>query len=151
MSPVTTAEVETLTAEVKTLVVGNRQVTLSVYRQLDHAWAWDVEAFGRVNDRGGDDPNRGKRVRRSTPTRRVEVVGRHLKTGALVRCELENHSGLILGDVPWEWNRDHLPLADLTGFETDAGEPLPQTMGEVALDVFDEWVDLPLIVLAGLR
>jgi hypothetical protein len=30
-----TAEIETLTARVKTLVVGNRQVTLSIARQLD--------------------------------------------------------------------------------------------------------------------
>lgn len=35
MSDSTTATVETLTAEVRALMVGSRQVTMSVYNQLD--------------------------------------------------------------------------------------------------------------------
>ena len=35
MTNTTTATVETLTAEVRVLMVGSRQVTLSVYNQLD--------------------------------------------------------------------------------------------------------------------
>lgn len=45
-----TATVETLTAEVRVLMVGNRQVTLSVYRQLDKVDLMEIEPFGRVND-----------------------------------------------------------------------------------------------------
>lgn len=42
------ATVETLTAEVRVLMVGNRQVTLSVYRQLDLVDPAFIEPFGRV-------------------------------------------------------------------------------------------------------
>ena len=70
----TTATVETLTAEVRTLVVGKRQVTLSVYRQLDSARLEEVEPFGRVRD----DKENGR-----------HVVGRHRETGALVRASYQ--------------------------------------------------------------
>jgi hypothetical protein len=43
-----TATVETLTAEVRVLVVGSRQVTMSVYNQLDRADFDQIEPFGRV-------------------------------------------------------------------------------------------------------
>lgn len=45
----TTATVETLTAEVRVLVVGNRQVTLSVFKQLDWVPAVEMTPFGRVS------------------------------------------------------------------------------------------------------
>lgn len=50
MSMTKTATVEVLTAEVRVLMVGSRQVTLSVYRQLDCVPVGDIEPFGRVND-----------------------------------------------------------------------------------------------------
>lgn len=75
----TTATVETLTAEVRVLMVGNRQVTLSVYRQLDRVPPALIEPFGRVNDnRDGGGLVTG-----------VFVVGRHSKTGQLVRSEFK--------------------------------------------------------------
>jgi hypothetical protein len=43
-----TATVETLTAEVRVLMVGSRQVTLSVAKQLDVRLLSDVTVFGRV-------------------------------------------------------------------------------------------------------
>ena len=43
-----TATIETLTAEVRTLMVGSRQVTLSVAKQLDEVNLKDLEVFGRV-------------------------------------------------------------------------------------------------------
>lgn len=64
-----TATVETLTAEVRTLVVGSRQVTLSVARQLDTVPVWEIEPFGRVNLSGPFD---------------TIMVGRHRTSGALV-------------------------------------------------------------------
>ena len=72
-----TATIETLTAEVRVLMVGSRQVTLSVYRQLDRCKSDQIEPFGRVSDKQ-DEP---KYMCRS-----VFVVGRDA-TGTLVRSE----------------------------------------------------------------
>jgi hypothetical protein len=49
------ATVEVLTAEVRTLMVGSRQVTLSVYRQLDEVEWKLIQPFGRV--RSSKKPN----------------------------------------------------------------------------------------------
>jgi hypothetical protein len=68
-----TATVEVLTAEVRTLMVGSRQVTLSVFRQLDEVTQDWCEPFGRVNDKSTDERFG------------VTVVGRHTVSGALVR------------------------------------------------------------------
>lgn len=63
-----TATVETLTAEVRVLMVGNRQITLSVARQLDEISLDQIEPFGRVRlDKG----------------RERYVIGRDRETGAL--------------------------------------------------------------------
>lgn len=70
------ATVEVLTAEVRTLMVGSRQVTLSVYKQLDTVFADEITAFGRVRSGKGDP-------------RDIELVGVHRKTGALVRSKVE--------------------------------------------------------------
>jgi hypothetical protein len=77
---VTTANVETLTAEVRVLMVGNRQVTLSIYRQLDVVELEEIEPFGRVND--------GKEL-----TSEVGVVGCHRATGALVKAKARKYYG----------------------------------------------------------
>lgn len=66
-----TATVETLTAQVQVLTFGNRQVTLSVYRQLDTVSIDLIEPWGRVN--AGDND-------------KTWVVGRERETGALVRA-----------------------------------------------------------------
>jgi hypothetical protein len=44
----TTATIETLTAEVRTLVVGSRQITMSVAKQLDIVPIDQLRVFGRV-------------------------------------------------------------------------------------------------------
>ena len=44
------ASVEVLTAEVRVLQVGNRQITRSIYRQLDAATFERFEPFGRVRN-----------------------------------------------------------------------------------------------------
>lgn len=67
-----TAEVQVLTAEVRVLMVGSRQVTLSVYRQLDEVSEERIEPFGRVRD--------------TSTSGEVWVVGRDTSTGALVRA-----------------------------------------------------------------
>ena len=64
-----TATVEVLTAEVRVLMVGSRQVTLSVARQLDQVPLEAVEPFGRVRVRDADAD---------------QVIGRSRKDGSLV-------------------------------------------------------------------
>jgi hypothetical protein len=71
MPVINSATVETLTAEVRVLMVGSRQVTLSVFRQLDWIDYDECEPFGRVNEGEG----------------RV-VVGKHILSGVLARAKL---------------------------------------------------------------
>ena len=66
------ATVTTLTAEVKTLMIGSRQVTLSIWHQLDRVHPDKITTFGRVSP-----PGNAEAV--------VWVVGSHRETGALVR------------------------------------------------------------------
>jgi hypothetical protein len=80
------ARVDVLTAEVRVLQVGSRQVTLSVYRQLDKQQDTDrFEAFGRVRD----DKN--------GPYGLIQLVGRDTQTGALVR-----HDSEVPDWKPWD-------------------------------------------------
>ena len=51
MTAIREATVEVLTAEVRVLMVGSRQVTLSVYRQLDETEPGEISPFGRVAPR----------------------------------------------------------------------------------------------------
>ena len=69
-----TATVEVLTAEVRVLMVGSRQITLSVYRQLDYAEPADLEPFGRV------------RSNKELAERHLELVG--ARGGVLVRSSI---------------------------------------------------------------
>ena len=71
----TAARVEVLTAEVRVLQVGSRQITLSVYGQLDHVKPGEIEPFGRVAPRDAETGN-------------VYVVGMSIRQrdhGSLVR------------------------------------------------------------------
>lgn len=119
--PVSTATVETLTAEVRVLMVGSRQVTLSVYNQLDCLSLGAVKPFGRVRLRG-DAPQDGEET--------IRVVGAD-RDGRLCASWLRHSrwtSGYHYQD-PGGW------------YGNDA-------VGESQWDTLEE---LPLIVLAGLR
>lgn len=83
-----TATIEVLTAEVRVLMVGRRQVTLSVYRQLDRIPFDEMEPFGRVRDR---DTTYG-----------IAIVGR-AKDGILVRAAVEPADRSLLTTHPLEW------------------------------------------------
>lgn len=74
----TDARVTTITAEVRVLMVGSRQVTLSVAKQLDHVDLGGIEPFGRV--RLGD---------------RVEVIGRSREDGTLVLARLTDRPSRV--------------------------------------------------------
>jgi hypothetical protein len=94
MPVINSATVETLTAEVRVLMVGSRQVTLSVFRQLDWIDYDEIEPFGRVNEGDG----------------RV-VVGKHTGTGVLARATLRQED---------EWTRnDGYHLDGLRGEQRD--------------------------------
>lgn len=84
-----TATVETLTAEVRVLMVGSRQVTLSVVKQLD-AVAWDqMEPFGRV------------RCTNPNVTSSVMLIGRHRRDGVLVVAEMPQvYWRVYIGELP---------------------------------------------------
>lgn len=117
-----TATVQALTAEVRVLMVGNRQITLSVARQLDTVKPYDylIEPFGRVhlyekNDDAG-----------------IVVIGRHIGSGSLVISALTREMR-------------HPKYHEYLGDE-DAREEAQEMH-----NLWMEWRMLPLIVLAGLR
>jgi hypothetical protein len=73
-----TATVETLTAEVRVLMIGSRQITMSVFKQLDHRPVEEIEAFGRVSIPVKEDGFVG-----------VDVTGCSSTDGTLVRAWVE--------------------------------------------------------------
>ncbi len=140
----TAARVEVLTAEVRILQVGSRQITLSVARQLDQADPGDIEPFGRIRT-GARNPNSATDI--------VEVIGA-ARDGTLVRstaavmryyCSSSYHEGTWISG--WKVRRcadypaDYQPAAECWRGHYWLDEP-----GEWEL-----WQALPLIVLAGLR
>lgn len=126
------AHVQVLTAEVRTLVVGSRQVTMSVYNQLDNVPPGSVEPFGRVTPK-------------DWTWLFLHVVGRHTATGALVRSYVPRPSKVeTLGSE--EWARSGRPSYQHWRAEADK-EQQRQQLAEVAA----QWDQLPLIILAGLR
>jgi hypothetical protein len=85
---VKTAEVEVLTAEVRVLMVGSRQITLSVARQLDRVHLLDVEPFGRV------------RLNQGTDYYSPNVIGKDRETGVLVVASYETNPSVRPGLIP---------------------------------------------------
>lgn len=125
------ATVTTLTAEVRTLVIGARQVTLSVFNQLDSVDYTAIEPFGRVSPRGA-------------AWHELHVVGRATRgvsVGALVRSWVPTSEAMIMLEadqfVPGGFSIKWRQLNEHGRDELDA--------------LVDDWTDLPLIVLAGLR
>lgn len=176
------ATVVALTAEVRALMIGSRQVTLSVYRQLDTVDHTECEPFGRVRD-AKDCDYRG-----------VYVVGRHTQTGSLVRSYRKQtpykivinapdvmYDWITSGNRPFERTRNYLEIpilsdGDITIWaslykikaggvdhrgweyvdprqESQAVELVRGHLDEALLlkRQHEEWTQLPLIVLAGLR
>lgn len=138
-----TATVEVLTAEVQVLMVGSRQVTLSVYRQLDRVLPREIEPFGRVND--SKDPPM------------LAVVGKG-SNGELTRALLEYDEGEPYKPGSVHDNRlyERKPPFDASGwvywsFAKERYEFEDHLRHDARLEYVDLWKDLPLIVLAGLR
>jgi hypothetical protein len=166
------ATVEVLTAEVRVLQVGCRQVTLSVVRQLDWANPADVVPFGRVRT-GDSPPGRVRAIDSSRSSRAksaasVEVVGS--ASGVLVRSVswrtvLTCTSGgegacpeaqAITADL--DRHRGQGPAAPRItpeyrqGLDRLAAHPVHDwTRYDPNQQTYDMWEALPLVVLAGLR
>lgn len=156
MTGAATATVETLTAEVSTLVVNNRQVTLSIARQLDFFDFEDLpdfSPFGRVRTgRKGETFVRCHRTAKGAdwwpvlPHRLCDgpcghdrrLMGGQLLCGTFERLESREY--------PAEWvGRENgtgrlICVGTFDNREKFVDEP----------DVYS-WFGLPLIVLAGLR
>jgi hypothetical protein len=158
----TTATVETLTAEVRVLIVDSRQVTLSVYGQLDEVPCTDIEPFGRVRPR---DAEQG----------RVYIVGRDKESGALVRSsawiwdmvrepsvrEMADQrrpvSKLIymdLSELAWVAHPGNRYAGQAGGpvrVKAEAEIARRDAQREWMAEYGQDWETLPLVVLAGLR
>jgi hypothetical protein len=166
------ATVEVLTAEVRVLQVGRRQVTLSVVRQLDWANPADVEPFGRV--RTGDSQqgrpevigsSGSNPVKSATP---IEIIGS--AAGVLVRsiswrtvltctsggaaacaevralrAELDRHK--VQGLPPRQMTPEYQRVLDRFA----AHHVHDWTRYDPDQQTYEMWEALPLIVLAGLR
>lgn len=136
------AEVQTLTAEVHVLMVGNRQVTLSMAYQLDQVLTTDIVPFGRVSLQG----------KNHAPG--MWVIGACKPSGELVvsRAEFHGHEWLDFETMGVyrqlvEINDSYFPITGTTGPEIEHKQKQYSDRIGVALG----WADLPLIVLAGLR
>jgi hypothetical protein len=141
MTATTAARVEVLTAEVHVLQVGSRQVTLSVYSQLDTVPFDMIEPFGRVRPR-------------DTSSYEIQVVGRS-DAGNLVRSWLPEIIAWPKDDgckIKPSWRANWARLHS-EGNELDVWKFLPRVRDREseAVAAVLAWRDLPLIVLAGLR
>jgi hypothetical protein len=135
------ATVEVLTAEVRVLMVGSRQVTLSVYGQLDKVSPDQIRPFGRVAPR---DALPG----------RIYVIGKKSDGHELVRSCMN-----------WNWPTDDEFQSSTKPEVRDGKETARVLWQDAAIDrwrilpaawrelrsVALDWSELPLIVLAGLR
>jgi hypothetical protein len=124
----TTATVEVLTAEVRVLMVGSRQVTLSVFNQLDETFYWSqFVPFGRVRPK----------------ERGLWLVGQDTETGALVKYQPERPT--------------HACWIGAAGELRTWGEARSCQHDYCNTEIEREWAwykgleEMPLIVLAGLR
>lgn len=152
MNASTTATVETLTAEVRTLVVGARQVTLSVARQLDWVSAAILEPFGRVRLLGSAGPDHLTAIGRA-PGGALALAGIYRQRET---CRPMPLNGTRVRRCP-----AHMP-AWIAAREA-GGWPAPEAWeahrwylctsadAQVGAEVWDKLAALPLIVLAGLR
>lgn len=134
--------VQVLTAEVRVLVVGSRQVTLSVYRQLDTVAFDDIEPFSRVSTR-------------DALTYEIWVVGRG-GDGALVRCWLPEPFAWPQAEdrsLSCRWEGEYLWLQKTPAEGVYVRRVLPHVREREAeaFATAQAWRNLPLIVLAGLR
>jgi hypothetical protein len=171
------ATVEVLTAEVRVLMVGSRQVTLSVYSQLDSVDDVLIEPFGRVRPRNADAEYvyligkrsaSGELVRASIPVAEASIC-RHAHLGELVyqryehlrkqgwnekEAERRERQLTPVGYMPPEFaEKTRACREEAAEHERQAALLLEQyeELAEPCRERAREVANLPLIVLAGLR
>ena len=139
-----TATVELLTAEVRVLMVGSRQVTLSVARQLDVVHIGDIRPFGRIRT-GMRKPFASIDL--------IEVIGA-ADDGALARSSVERERYLCGYGHPGRrliWSSQEVIALRCPDHRNGGG---PEHVWNTQPDAWPEWQAwqaLPLIVLAGLK
>ena len=173
----TAARVEVLTAEVRVLMVGSRQVTMSVYNQLDQVKPGEIAPFGRVAPRDADsgwinvvgvstrDADRGTLVRancqsadtlrwRAARCRRLAVLAERRDRTTRQRDEAKAAEGhgdeyvrLVRELMGFEQELERAGVAEWSASELTAEAQQFEDFTGTAA----EWAALPLIVLAGLR
>lgn len=174
MSGPTTATVETLTAEVRVLMVGNRQITLSVAKQLDFVSPANIEPFGRIKAPWlgseelrtaviGAETGSGSLVVSAayTPRHRVQIkdVAQALNCQVtpftapstfgerLLERTVNGRDFVIVGDLGERLTWQDRTMPD--SWQTDMDEYLRSLHPDTPQRA--KWDALPLIVLAGLR
>lgn len=170
-----TATVEALTAEVRVLMVGSRQITMSVYDQLDTV-RWDhitipmgfMDFEGKCAYEIPPPPSHGEPFGRVRPRKAkdysVYIVGSHVITGALVRSEVIDphylhrqrwngryrYNNEEPAGAPAEVRRISDPY--MCDYDSDWSHLWPKKISwDDAYRYWNYFTDLPLIVLAGLR
>jgi hypothetical protein len=160
------ARVEVLRAEVRVLMVGSRQVTLSVARQLDTVEPWKIEPFGRV------------RIDKDATGQMIEVVGsvdgalaRSKTSRELNRCSLREDPDQQCTQFKRLWQASTAEEQARRAQAREAGlsppislptsSPAKRALSEHAAHdwwgytdgkpLYEAWEKLPLIVLAGLK
>jgi hypothetical protein len=149
MTTDTTAAAETLTAEVRVLMVGNRQVTMSVARQLDRLDLFGygpgaITPFGRVKT--------GMKVEQE---RVKEGYRRYSKQMLDSNKYFETYMAEPVVEVIGRANIDDADSGQLVIFvvgprDVDDVCTSDESRAELRA-VIRKWEELPLIVLGGLR
>lgn len=152
----TTAHVETLTAEVRVLQVGNRQITLSVAKQLDaFEFQFDDEAlnftpFGRIKIGSKGETylpcsktDKGAEFHALQNNCARHPNCHHAKWWINGEQACGTHNRLGTREYDYQWIGRHEPTGNLivvNAFHEEFND-----------EEFALWKELPLIVLAGLR
>ena len=161
-----TAAIETLTAEVRVLMVGNRQVTLSVARQLDSFSTYDDEAlnfepFGRIRTGAKGETyvhcNSLDKGAEWFPLPMRKLCDRFSAEVGWSKGNCGHSIGSVNGvrmcgrterleqrEYDYEWIGRHTPTGALIVIQAHKGD-------DGLDDEFASWRELPLIVLAGLK
>jgi hypothetical protein len=135
--------VESLTAEIRVLQVGSKPVTLSAARQLDLVNASEIKPFGRV------------RIDPKPVDGLIEVIGS--VSGILARSSASSREVECPGYMTKTYSRSYgHPQAVCsrhrnTSPASGVGQRHSWTEYAPSQELYEVWLALPLIVLAGLR
>lgn len=134
MNETHSTKIDVLTAEVRVLMVGSRQVTLSVARQLDVVSPSAIKPFGRI------------RMIRDAPTGYIQVIGSDIDDN-LVSSWIREQERFCSRSSPS--CRDRRESHD--SHEYHVYEQPPEGFCYYNSLEYFQWKSLPLIVLAGLK